>query len=200
MTTDPTPWHEAPDLDGSRVRLTRVRPEHAAGLFTAADDDAVFTWLSNHRPRDLGDAERHVADSIEAADRGTRAVWTQIDTASGEVAGSTSYYDIDATLRTVAIGYTWLGRRFQRTGVNTESKLLLLERAFDTLGAVRVVWHTDALNAQSRAAIERLGATFEGILRKHKPRKDGSWRDTAQYAMTDDDWPEAGAALRARLR
>ncbi|MGH3357169.1 MAG: GNAT family N-acetyltransferase [Nocardioidaceae bacterium] len=200
MTTRPSQWHETPDLYGDHVTLSQLRSHHAPGVLAAADDDAVFEWLSVHRPRDLDEAERLVQESVAAADAGTRAVWAQFDTASGELAGSTSYYEIDPERRTVAIGYTWLAKRFQRTGVNTEAKLLLLGRAFDTLGAVRVVWHTDALNTQSREAVERLGATFEGILRKHKLRKDGSWRDTAQFAMTDDDWPQAQQALRVRLR
>ncbi|HST48431.1 GNAT family N-acetyltransferase, partial [Jatrophihabitans sp.] len=82
---------------------------------------------------------------------------------------------------------------------NTESKLLLLSHAFDELGAARVVWHTDVRNERSRAAILRLGATFEGVLRKHRILPDGSWRDTAQYAMTDEDWPAARQRLRASL-
>ena len=80
-----------------------------------------------------------------------------------------------------------------------ESKLLLLTHAFETLAAVRVVWHTDIRNARSQAAIERLGAQKEGVLRKHRLRRDGTWRDTVQYAMTDDEWPAAAAALRERL-
>src|SRR5262249_55179061 len=101
--------------------------------------------------------------------------------------------------RALAIGHTWLGKPWWRTGHNTESKLLMLGHAFDNLGAVRVVWHTDIYNIRSQAAIERLGAIREGVLRKHRLRFDGSWRDTVQYAMTDEDWPAARAALTARL-
>ena len=101
--------------------------------------------------------------------------------------------------RCVAIGHTWLGRRWWRTAANTESKLLMLTHAFDVLGAVRVVWHTDIYNERSQAAIERLGATKEGVLRKHRIRRDGSWRDTVQYCMTDDDWSACRDRLRAGL-
>ena len=101
--------------------------------------------------------------------------------------------------RALGIGHTWLGQRWWRTGHNTEAKLLLLSHAFETLGAVRVVWHTDIRNTRSQAAIERLGAVREGVLRKHRRRCDGSWRDTVQYAMVDDDWPAARTALAARL-
>ena len=119
--------------------------------------------------------------------------------ATGEFAGSSSYYEVDPALRTIAIGHTWLGKRWWRTGHNTESKLLMLTHAFDTLGAARVVWHTDIYNERSQAAIARLGATREGELRKHRIRRDGSWRTTVQYSMTDDDWPEARDRLTARL-
>ena len=113
--------------------------------------------------------------------------------------GTSSYYDIVPAVRTIAIGHTWLGRRWWRTGHNTESKLLMLTHAFDTLGAARVVWHTDIHNARSQAAIARLGATREGELRKHRIRRDGSWRTTVQYSMTDDDWPAARERLADRL-
>jgi len=115
------------------------------------------------------------------------------------VAGMTCFYDVDAELRTVAIGHTWIGRRFWRTGLNTEAKLLLLTRAFDELGCVRVVWHTDIRNDRSQAAITHLGATREGVLRKHRPRDDGSWRDTVTFSMLDDEWPQARDRLTARL-
>jgi RimJ/RimL family protein N-acetyltransferase len=124
----------------------------------------------------------------------------QRDAATGEVIGSTSYYEVDDVRRSVAIGYTFLGRPWWRTGVNTEAKLLLLTRAFAELGAVRVVWHTDLRNARSQRAIERLGARREGVLRMHRQRPDGSWRDTVQYAMTVDEWPNAQAGLREMLR
>ncbi len=125
--------------------------------------------------------------------------WTQIDQARNEIAGLTTYYDIDAAVRTVAIGSTWLGRRFWRTGVNTEAKLLLLRRAFDDLQCARVVWHVDVLNERSQVAVARIGGFREGVLRKHKIRRDGSWRDTVVFSMTDDEWPEARAALEGRL-
>ncbi len=131
--------------------------------------------------------------------RGERFPYAQFDAATGEFAGTTSLYDVSPSLRTLAIGHTWLGRRWWRTGHNTESKLLLLTYAFDDLGAVRVVWHTDIYNVRSQDAIARLGATREGVLRKHRLRRDGSWRDTVQYAMTDDDWPAVRDRLTSRL-
>ena len=101
--------------------------------------------------------------------------------------------------RSIAIGHTWLGRSYWGAGHNVESKLLAAHLRLRTLGAVRVVWHTDIKNERSQAAIERLGAQREGVMRKHRLRRDGSWRDTVQFAMTDDDWLTARPALEARL-
>ncbi|MCD9196735.1 GNAT family N-acetyltransferase [Aeromicrobium wangtongii] len=189
-------FHHPAPLTSRLVRLEPLTPEHAEGVLAAADSDEVFRWLSFERPRDLAAAralvDRYLGDPALVA-------WAQIDTATGRVAGLTTFYDVDATLRTVAIGFTWLGSAHWRTGLNTESKLLLLTRAFDDLGCVRVVWHTDIFNQRSQAAIARLGAQREGVLRKHRIRRDGTWRDTVQFSMIDDEWPAARAALRARL-
>ncbi|GGF17378.1 hypothetical protein GCM10007298_11730 [Williamsia phyllosphaerae] len=122
-----------------------------------------------------------------------------IDLQDDAVVGTTSYYDIDPANRSAAIGYTFYSKRVQGTAVNPEAKLLLLHHAFESSGAVRIVWHTDERNAQSRAAILKLGTTFEGLLRKHRPLPDGTWRTTAQYAMTDDDWPANRDRLQARI-
>ncbi|GLZ00486.1 GNAT family protein [Actinoplanes sp. NBRC 103695] len=102
--------------------------------------------------------------------------------------------DLDPGQRSLAIGYTWLGARWQGTGMNTETKTLLLTYAFETLEAVRVTWVTDIRNLRAQAAIERLGAAREGELRKHR-RADGSWRDTVLYALLDDEWPAAKQSL-----
>ncbi|MCW2789688.1 MAG: N-acetyltransferase [Aeromicrobium sp.] len=189
-------FHDLPTLTGEHVELRPLRPEDAAGVLAAADDDAVFAWLAVDRPTTLAAAQDLVDHYLGRTDL---VMWAQVDRASGELAGVTTYYAIDPALRTLAIGHTWLGRRFWRTGINTEAKLLLLTRAFEGLGCVRVVWHTDIHNERSQAAIARLGAQREGVLRKHRVRRDGSWRDTVTYSMTDDEWPAARAALEARL-
>jgi RimJ/RimL family protein N-acetyltransferase len=193
---DPADYPDAPDLVGEHVRLEPLRPDHAEGVLGASDDDEVFTWQAFARPRSLAEAEALV--DLYLTRPGTIA-WTQFDQVSGEVAGLTTYYDIDPAVRTVAIGSTWLGRRFWRTGINTEAKLLLLRHAFDDLGCARVVWHVDIFNERSQAAVARIGGVREGVLRKHKIRRDGSWRDTVLFSMTDDEWPAARDALEARL-
>src|SRR5262249_4338500 len=108
------------------------------------------------------------------------------DATTGAAIGTSSYYGVNEATETIAIGYTQYARARWRTAVNTETKLLMMAHAFDTLGAGRVEWHTDIHNTRSQAAIERLGATREGVLRRHKRRADGTWRDTVQYAMTVD--------------
>ncbi|WUI00493.1 GNAT family N-acetyltransferase [Spirillospora sp. NBC_00431] len=193
-------WFERPVLTGRYVRLEPLSAEHAEGLFEASKDPGVWTWLSERQPATAGEMRALVDRALAMCERRLRLPWAQIDVATGEVAGTTSYYEIIPSHRGLCIGYTWLGSRWQRSGLNTEAKLLLMGRAFDDLGAIRVGWHTHASNERSRAAIERLGASFEGIQRKNRIREDGSIRDTAAYAMTDDDWPAAAEALRARLR
>jgi RimJ/RimL family protein N-acetyltransferase len=140
-----------------------------------------------------------VAADLRAAYLGRYVAWAQLDAVTGEVVGMTCFHDIDEERRSVGIGHTVLARSRWRTGINTEAKLMLLERAFDTLGAERVFWHTDVRNERSQRAIERLGATRDGVIRRHRPRPDGSRRDTVLYAMTVDEWPAAAARLRARL-
>jgi RimJ/RimL family protein N-acetyltransferase len=201
-------WWAMPALAGRMIRLEPLAAEHAPGYLAAAGTGEaaaeVFRWLSPPggavaQPGTLEDATRHLAAALAARARGARLPYAQIDAATGEFAGTTSFYEVNPALRALGIGHTWLGQRWWRTGHNTESKLLMLTFAFETLGAVRVVWHTDILNTRSQAAIERLGATREGVLRKHRLRYDGSWRDTVQYAMVDDAWPAAKDALAARL-
>ncbi|MFA1543249.1 GNAT family N-acetyltransferase [Actinomadura monticuli] len=193
-------WFERPVLTGRHVRLEPLSPEHAGGLFEASRDPDVWTWLSERRPGTAGEMAALVGRALDECERRVRLPWVQIDAATGEVAGTTSYYEVAPSHRGLCIGHTWLGARWHRTAVNTEAKLLLLGRAFDELGAIRVGWHTHVRNARSRAAIERLGASFEGVHRKHRIRADGSIRDTAAYGMTDDEWPAAARALRERLR
>lgn len=184
------------ELTGDVVRLEPLGPQHAEGLAAAGDDPDVFAHLIGWDALTVETARAHIDRYLA-----TPAVvpWAQVDRRTGEVAGMTAYYDVVPELRTVAIGHTWIGRRFWRTPLNTEAKLLLMSRAFDDLGCVRVVWHTDIRNDRSQAAIARLGAQREGVLRKHKRRDDGSWRDTVTFSMLDDEWPAARDRLRARL-
>ncbi|WP_167477533.1 GNAT family N-acetyltransferase [Nocardia arthritidis] len=189
-------WSEHTELVGTHVRLTPLGQEHAKGLLEAGRDPGIWTWLSRRAPVDLADAEQMVAETL--ADPERRA-FAQIDLVSGQVAGTTSYYEISERHRSISIGYTWLGPAWQRSALNTEAKLLLLRHAFETLGAQRVSWHTDIRNLRSQRAIERLGALREGVLRAHRIRPDGTSRDTVLYSMLAPEWPSARDRLTQRL-
>ncbi|MGK5676474.1 bifunctional pyridoxamine 5'-phosphate oxidase family protein/GNAT family N-acetyltransferase [Micromonospora sp. URMC 106] len=195
-----SPWLDPAVLRGDHVVLEPLDLTHADELYAATTDPEVWRHLGNAQPADAAATAEVVAAALAGHHRGERVPWVQRCAVTGAVVGTTSYYEVDPERRSVAIGYTFLGRPWWRTGINTEAKLLLLTRAFDELGAVRVVWHTDIRNERSQRAIERLGASREGVLRMHKQRPDGSWRDTVQYSMTVDEWPNAQVALRERLR
>ncbi|BBH64260.1 hypothetical protein ACTI_09450 [Actinoplanes sp. OR16] len=195
----PSSWATPVVLEGRHVRLEPLAPSHAADLFTSLDDADVWRHMPNARPAGPEGVAAVITTLLDGQWRGHRSAWAQIDPATGQAIGITTYHDIDADLKAVAIGHTMLGRKWWRTGVNTEAKLLLLERAFDVLGAERVFWYTDILNERSQQAIARLGASRDGVLRRHRPRPDGTWRDTVIFAMTADEWPAAAQRLRDRL-
>ena len=194
-----SPWHLAAPMRGQHVALEPLAPGHADGLMAALGDEEVWRFLPTELPR----SREEMAGLITVAARqqwlGERVPWAQCDPRTGEVMGMTSYHDIDTERRAVGIGHTALGKRWWRTGVNTEAKLLLLERAFEVLGAERVFWYTDIRNERSQRAVARLGATRDGMIRRHRLRPDGTWRDTVMFAMTVEEWPEAARRLRDRL-
>ena len=194
-----SPWHIATPMRGRHVALEPLAPGHAPGLLAAIDDDEVWQFLPGDRPRTTEDMAEHIAVAARQQWAGERVSWAQCDPGTGEIMGMTSYHDIDTERRAVGIGHTILGRRWWRTGVNTEAKLMLLERAFEELGAERVFWYTDVRNERSQRAIARLGATRDGMIRRHRLRPDGTWRDTVLFAMTVEEWPTAAKRLRERL-
>lgn len=191
-----TDWFDRPVLAGTHVRLEPLTLDHVDGLFAASGDPGIWTWLSSPQPRTADDMRAIVAGALT----GSRLAFAQIDAVTGEVAGTTSFYGLEPDHGGLLIGFTWIGAKWHRTGINTESKILLLDHAFGTLGARRVGWHADIRNERSQRAIERLGAVREGVLRRHRVRPDGSVRDTVQYSMIAEEWPEARIALAARLR
>ena len=187
-------WVEPVTLTGARVVLEPVAERHLADLLAAAQDDLVWTWLLWPRPR----SEADVAAMLEG-ERRIALPFAQIESATGRAVGITTYRDVDEQHRTLEIGGTWLGRPWWRTALNTEAKLLLLRHAFDTLGVNRVALKTDIRNERSQAAIERLGAVREGVLRHQYIRPDGSLRDTVIYSIVPREWPVIRARLEARL-
>ena len=139
-------------------------------------------------------------EALELANRGMALPFATIDRASGQVAGSTRFANIDLANRRVEIGWTWLGRRFQRTAINTEVKYLMLRHAFESMGCNRVELKTDALNQRSRAAIRRIGAVEEGILRAHMLTHSGRFRDTVYFSILSNEWPGVRQWFEGRLR
>lgn len=140
-----------------------------------------------------------MADAVAAREAGTDRAYATVDLATGRIAGSTRLMRIDTAHRRLEIGWTFLGRTWQRTGVNAEAELLMLAHAFEELGMNRVELLTDVRNAASRAAIARLGATREGVVRRHMVMRDGHVRDTVIFSLTRPEWPEAKRALCERL-
>jgi N-acetyltransferase len=189
-------WKHRPTLSGEHVRLEPLSPEHAEGLYEAGSDPAVWTWLAVRQPDDV-EGMREIVDKILAD--GSRLAWAQVDAKTGEVAGTTSFYQIDAPHRILSIGHTWIGKPWQRTPLNSESKLLMLRRAFEELRANRVALETDIRNEASQRANERIGAQREGVLRGHRIRPDGTLRDTVVYSVIAEEWPAVSERLVARL-
>ena len=191
-------WLEPVTLSGPTLTLSPLRlydaPDYLQALGSAEDSALVAQHLTFRPPADLTEARTIVSAAIGDA---TRLPYAQRITETGQLVGTTSFYEIDPALRSVAIGHTWIARRCWRTGVNSESKLIMMSRAFEGVAAERVVWHTDVRNIRSQSAIERLGARREGVLRHHRIRPDGSWRDTVQYSMLRAEWPEARERLLA---
>jgi RimJ/RimL family protein N-acetyltransferase/nitroimidazol reductase NimA-like FMN-containing flavoprotein (pyridoxamine 5'-phosphate oxidase superfamily) len=194
-----SPWVAPVTLTGRHVRLEPLAPAHLDGLFEALADDEVWQYLPMVRPQTHAELAEHLAPLVKRAWAGDLVAWAQVEPGTGRVIGMTTYHDVDPERRALGIGHTLVGRPWWRTGVNTEAKLMLLEHAFEVLGAERVFWYTDIRNWRSQQAIARLGASRDGLIRRHRPRPDGSWRDTVLYAMTADEWPAAAERLRNRL-
>jgi RimJ/RimL family protein N-acetyltransferase len=184
---------EPTTLDGRHVTLVPLQPDHAEDLFEAAQHDEIWTWLRATRPRVLADMSALIEQSLADPDRQPFAVIT-----GGRAVGSTSYLDIDLEVGGLEIGWTWYTPSVWATAVNPECKLLLLGHAFDDLGASRVFLKTDGLNTRSQAAIRKLGAQYDGTLRHHRLRADGSVRDSAYFSILAAEWPGVRAGLESR--
>jgi uncharacterized protein len=195
----PSPWLEAVPLPGTHVALEPLGLEHAAELFTALDHEDVWRYIPGPRPSDEAEMAANIHGMLRSQALGQRVAWLYRDPSSGAAIGTSSFCPPEERQRSVHIGGTMTARAHWRTGVNTEAKLLLMTHAFETLGAVRVEWQTDHLNERSQAAIARLGAQREGVLRKHKQRNDGSWRDSVFFGLLDTEWPAAKERLLSRL-
>jgi RimJ/RimL family protein N-acetyltransferase len=190
------PW-TVPVLEGRIVRLEPLRPEHEDDLWEASRDPRTWHWLSVVQPQTREEWRAFVEQALAAAEAGTEIPLVTI--AGDEVVGSTRFLSLRPEHLSVEIGWTWLHPSAWGTGANVEAKLLQLRHAFEAWGCRRVELKTDALNERSRVALEALGATFEGVHRKHMLVRDGENRDSAWYSVTDEDWPRVRARLEERL-
>jgi RimJ/RimL family protein N-acetyltransferase len=175
-----------------------LAPGHEADLRVAADDGALHTlWYTSVPPPEKMGTE--IARRLGLQDSGSMLPWAVIDPATGRAVGMTTYMNVDAANRRVEIGSTWYAKRVQRTPLNTEAKLLLLAHAFETLACIAVEFRTHWMNQQSRAAIARLGAKQDGVLRNHQRAADGSLRDTVVFSIIASEWPAVKTHLRYQL-
>jgi RimJ/RimL family protein N-acetyltransferase len=184
-------------LTGSHVRLEPLTRDHLPDLFAAGgNDDAVWLWQGGPTPR----TEEELGAKLDVllADE-SFVKFAVVLLATGRAVGWTTYLDISPVDERLEIGWTWYGSAHWRSAVNTESKLLLLTHAFEDLGMGRVQWKTDHMNERSQNAIARLGAQREGVLRRHRLRPDGTWRDSVYFSMLRDEWPAAKGRLAERL-
>lgn len=186
-------------LEGQCVRLEPLSRAHAAALVAAASDGELWRTTVTIIP-DAAGAPAYIDAALAGQSAGKELPFVIIDKQTNEVVGTTRFYDISGPDRKAAIGYTWLSGSAQRTAINTEAKLLLLTHAFETWHCVRIELITDVLNEQSRAAILRLGARQEGVLRQHLILPNGRIRDSVVFSIIDAEWPEVKTGLITRLR
>lgn len=182
---------EPVNLSARGVAMVPLTLEHEQGLREAAADGQLW----NIRVTSVPEPEKtraYIEAALTATDRFAFAV---LEEATGKVIGTSSYHDVLPAAKRVEIGYTWYAKGAQRTHVNTTCKLLLLSHAFETLGCNVVGWRTDNFNFASQAAIERLGAKKDGVIRGHAVRRDGTIRDTVMYSLRSGEWPEVKAQL-----
>lgn len=187
------------ELPEGVARLEPLGLEHAPALFREIGDAETWRYMVSKVPRDEAGMRGWIGGALEALSRGVDLPFVVIDRRDGRVAGTTRFMDVNVAHLGLEIGCTAYGRDWRRTRMNTECKLLLLRHAFEGLGAQRVQLKCDARNAASRAAIERIGATFEGILRRHRVLEDGFVRDTAMYSIIAPEWERVRERLRGLL-
>jgi RimJ/RimL family protein N-acetyltransferase len=191
-------WVEPVTLDGTYVRLEPLSRDHLAGLTQVGLDAEIWRWMPMfvQSPQDM---RTLIEEALGEAEAGTMVPFATIDKATGKPVGSTRYLSIVPTHRRLEIGWTWLAPAWQHSAVNTEAKLVMLQHAFEKLGALRVEFKTDALNEKSRTALLKIGAVEEGIFRHHMVMPGGRRRDSAYYSVIEEEWPRVRQHLQSRL-
>ncbi|KHK55830.1 GCN5 family acetyltransferase [Ralstonia sp. A12] len=196
--TSPNPDNLQPTLIGAHVELRPLQADHAADLVAAAADGELWNLKVTVVPGPET-VDGYVATALQGRQAGTVMPFVIVRRESNRIIGSTRFWKIDRTNRKLEIGHTWLSQSAQRSSINTEAKLLLLTFAFEVMQCVRVQFTTDELNEKSRAAILRIGAKQEGIVRHERIMPDGRKRNSVRFSIIDTEWPEVKAMLEARL-
>jgi N-acetyltransferase len=199
MTAATMSYADPITLTGKTVHLEPLREDHVAALFEASRDPDVWQYLPAEWPLTLDDMRALYHSAVRSQASGERVTFAVIELTSGKAIGMTSLLRFDEHNRNLEIGGTWYGKAHQRTPVNTECKYLLLKRAFEDLGCIRVALRSDELNMRSRSAIERIGGVFEGISRHDRIVKGGRLRSSAKYALIAEEWPARKAWFEERL-
>jgi N-acetyltransferase len=181
------------------VRLEPLGPQHAEALYEAARPEEIWTWISTPPALTRAAWEEWFAAALAESEAGREAAFATVDRTTGTPIGSTRFLALRPGDRGLEIGHTWLTPAAWGSGANVEAKLLQMAHAFEALRCIRVELKTHARNARSRGAMERMGAQFEGIFRKHRVIPGIGIRDSAWYSVTDDDWPAVKAGLQERL-
>jgi RimJ/RimL family protein N-acetyltransferase len=184
-------------LKGESVRLEPLSQNHAQGLFNRGQESADWAYMPRSCFVDMADTRQWIDEALAAPGQVPFAI---VETGKDRTIGSTRYLNIRPDHRTLEIGWTWLGREWQQTAINTEMKTLLLTHAFERLSCVRVEFKTDSRNMRSQSALERIGATREGVLRNHMIVQNDFVRDSVYFSVLDREWGDVKAALEALRR
>jgi len=188
-------------MESAHLKLEVLTASRIPELFEAiGTEPEVYRWLPFAKPETLDDFNTIFLNFIDETNSGKRVAHAVILKSSGKAIGTTSFLDLNPIHNSLEIGSTFYAKDFWRTFVNTECKLMMLAEAFEVRGVERVTLKTDSLNERSRNAISRLGARFEGILRHHMKRPDGSWRDSAYFSILAEEWPTVKSGLEAKLQ
>lgn len=191
-------WIKNLSLEGEHVRLIPLEKKHKEDLLKAASDGNLWELWFTSVPSEKT-IEQYINRALDQKEKGLEYPFVVVEKSAGKIIGSTRYYNIQPEHRRLEIGYTWYAKTFQRTGVNTECKYLLLQYAFETLNCIAVQFMTDSHNECSRAAIARIGAKQDGVLRHHRLNTNGTYRDSVVFSITDNEWPSVKKSLNYKM-
>ena len=186
-------------LEGKRVKLIPLSMAHAEELWDSAKEEDLWTHYTFRQMGSIEKFKEFLKGSLSEAESGKGFTFTIIDKASGRMKGGTSFLDIQPASRSLEIGRTWLAKELHGTGFNAECKLLLLQYCFEKLGLIRVFFKTDSNNKRSQRAMEKIGAKYEGTLRNHMIREDGTFRHSVYYSIIESEWEEVKKKLSEQL-